>query len=173
MNTTATGMWRTLPDGNGYYSNVPSFEERSKLGQEAFLRLLVEQLRSQDPFEPMNDREFIAQMAQFSSLEQITKLTTAMNSFVEFQMSGSLGQHSHMIGHQVYWQNEHDAGEGIVKSVSLKDGQIYAELENGQKILMNDIYRIETAPQPIEEDEEVEEVEEDGSDEQVEETEEE
>ena len=44
------------------------------LGREAFLQLLVTQLQHQDPTQPMADGEFIAQLAQFSSLEQLTHM---------------------------------------------------------------------------------------------------
>lgn len=44
-----------------------------------FLKLLVTQLRHQDPMQPMNDREFIAQMAQFSTLEQMTNMSEGFN----------------------------------------------------------------------------------------------
>ncbi len=48
------------------------------LGREAFLQLLVTQLSHQDPMEPQKDGEFIAQLAQFSSLEQLTQIQQSL-----------------------------------------------------------------------------------------------
>ena len=48
------------------------------LGREAFLQLLVTQLAHQDPMQPQKDGEFIAQLAQFSSLEQLTHIQQSL-----------------------------------------------------------------------------------------------
>ncbi|MDA3822663.1 MAG: hypothetical protein PF450_08670 [Bacteroidales bacterium] len=53
------------------------------MGKESFLKLLVTQLRHQDPTKPMEDKEFIAQMAQFYSLEQISNLNKEMKSLLQ------------------------------------------------------------------------------------------
>ena len=53
------------------------------MGQDAFLRLLTTQLQHQDPTKPQGDSEFIAQLAQFSSLEQLTQMQTTLQKIAE------------------------------------------------------------------------------------------
>jgi flagellar basal-body rod modification protein FlgD len=131
----------------GYYDSVPRFEERSQLGKDAFMKILVTQLKNQDPLEPLQDREFISQMTQFSNLEQITNLGKSMNSFMEFQLNGAISKHSHLIGQKAYWEQVTDgvktSGEGIVQAVSMKNGEVFIELDSGNKIAVQDIYRVE------------------------------
>ena len=55
------------------------------LGKDAFLKILITQLQNQDPTSPMDDKEFIAQMAQFSSLEQMQNMTKAMENLLASQ----------------------------------------------------------------------------------------
>jgi flagellar basal-body rod modification protein FlgD len=52
------------------------------LGKDAFLKLLVTQLQHQDPTKPQADAEFIAQLAQFSSLEQLTEIAKGVETLV-------------------------------------------------------------------------------------------
>lgn len=58
-------------------------EQQNGLGKDAFLKILVTQMKNQNPLEPMKDTEFIGQMAQFSSLEQLTNLNETMNQILE------------------------------------------------------------------------------------------
>ncbi len=62
------------------------------LDRQAFLKLLVTELRNQDPLEPMKDREFIAQLAQFSTLEQMTTLNSRFEKFLKVNASSLMGR---------------------------------------------------------------------------------
>ena len=55
----------------------------NEIDREAFLKLLIVQLRNQDPLEPMEDKEFIAQLAQFSSLEQMQIVNQNLEPFIK------------------------------------------------------------------------------------------
>ncbi len=57
-----------------------SKKEDTPIDKDAFLKLLVTQLKYQDPLQPMEDTEFIAQLAQFSSLEQIQNLNASIKT---------------------------------------------------------------------------------------------
>jgi flagellar basal-body rod modification protein FlgD len=59
-------------------TNSTAALKKTDLGKDAFLKLLVTQLQHQDPTQPQADGEFIAQLAQFSSLEQLTSMQTQL-----------------------------------------------------------------------------------------------
>lgn len=65
------------------FSNAGERTTKKDLDKEAFLRLLLTQLKSQDPLEPMKDRDFIAQMSQLSSLEQVINMSKSVQTFVD------------------------------------------------------------------------------------------
>lgn len=72
------------------------------LGKDDFLKLLITQLKYQDPMEPTDNKDFIAQMAQFSSLEQMTNMSNGFENLAAFQESMlremTVGQAVNMIG---------------------------------------------------------------------------
>lgn len=70
-------------------SGVPANQD---LGKDAFLQLLVTQLKNQDPLSPMDNTAFVAQLAQFSSLEQLSNMNTSLqsNALVTQSMNNSV-----------------------------------------------------------------------------------
>jgi len=73
---------------NPNYNTTGDKKEESltqEMDKEAFLKILIAQLRNQDPLNPMDGDEFVAQMAQFSSLEQLTNLNESIKELKEQQ----------------------------------------------------------------------------------------
>lgn len=73
----------------------------NNLGKEAFMRLLVTQLQNQDPLKPMEDKEFTAQLAQFSSLEEMQNISKSIESLVASQTSSTKTNSVGFIGKEV------------------------------------------------------------------------
>jgi flagellar basal-body rod modification protein FlgD len=69
---------------NSASNNTPAATPRTdNLGRDAFLRLLTTQLAHQDPVQPQADSEFIAQLATFSSLEQLTGMRETLDAIAK------------------------------------------------------------------------------------------
>jgi len=63
----------------------------SDLGKDAFLKILITQLSNQDPLDPLKDKDFIAQMAQFSTLEQMTNMNKSIEEMVSMNKATAVG----------------------------------------------------------------------------------
>lgn len=74
--------------GSGMIDTSNIRKPTSELGKDAFMQILIAQLGNQDPLEPMNDTEFIAQMAQFSALEQMQALNASFKSSQAYNYIG-------------------------------------------------------------------------------------
>jgi len=107
--TTPTSSTRTLEDLN------KSRNTGSSMDQDDFLKILVAQMSNQDPMEPTGNTEFIAQMAQFTMLEQIK----------EMSQSFTTSQAYSMVGKYVYVQDGDNLIFGKVDGVVKDDGTNY------------------------------------------------
>ncbi len=74
---------------------------RKELGQEEFLKLMTTQLQNQDPFKPMENGDFLAQIAQFSTVEGIGNLNTGFEELSSSLVSNQALQASSLIGRSV------------------------------------------------------------------------
>jgi flagellar basal-body rod modification protein FlgD len=117
---------RVVEEQNGRINQVKAPQQT--LGKDDFLKLLITQLSYQDPTAPMEDKEFIAQMAQFSTLDQMTSMA---NDFARLtnMLAGS------------------EAGSALGKSVELFEGDQLIQgtvravtREDTPRILVNGAY---------------------------------
>nr|WP_082034270.1 flagellar hook capping FlgD N-terminal domain-containing protein [Cohnella kolymensis] len=101
------------------------------LGKDQFLQILVTQLRNQDPMQPLQDKEFIAQMAQFSSLEQMMNMGKEMHALRQ-----SAGMAAGLIGKEVSWTETTEAGvvdhKGTVDAILWRDGVQYLKVGSAE-----------------------------------------
>ena len=82
-NLTPSNPTRAIASGPGQIRTASS-----ELGKQEFLKILVAQLQNQDPMKPLEDSDFIAQMAQFSSLEQMQSLNNGFSQSQAFSLVG-------------------------------------------------------------------------------------
>ncbi|NMZ44378.1 flagellar hook assembly protein FlgD [Pseudomonas oryzihabitans] len=76
-------------------------KKSSQLGKDEFLKLMVAQMNNQNPLEPQGNGEFIAQLAQFSTVEGITNLNTSVSSILSGSQSSQALQASTLVGRKV------------------------------------------------------------------------
>lgn len=101
---------------------------QQQLGKDDFLKLLVTQLSYQDPTAPMEDKEFIAQLAQFSTLDQMTSMA---NDFSKLSSMLSANEASGALGRNVDIIDNNTLVQGRVKAVTRGDATSLV-MVNGQ-----------------------------------------
>ena len=104
-------------------------EPKKDLDKDAFLKILVAQLTYQDPLNPMDDKDFVAQLAQFSSLEQLTNISGSMETMIGQQAQSAIGDAVGLIGKEVSASGYTLAKEG--SSVSTLHYYCGADIESG------------------------------------------
>lgn len=112
MSSTNGVTQTTAPTTIGYQAPA----KREELGKDAFLKLLITQMQYQDPLNPMDNQQFMAQMAQFSSLEQMQNLN----------LLNEQGLAAGLLGRYVAGKDA-ESGEvfvGIVDGFRIVDGQV-------------------------------------------------
>jgi flagellar basal-body rod modification protein FlgD len=123
-------------------TNAGTTTEKGKLGKDEFLKILITQLKNQDPSDPLKDKDFIAQMAQFTSVEQLSNMSNEMK-----QLRQTLGFASGMIGKEISWaiasndSKEPTLKSGVVESIVVKSDGQYAVVK-GEEIALSRIAKI-------------------------------
>ncbi len=118
LNTALSGadLARTKMEVDAFNKSLAQGRAASSkdLGKDDFLKILVTQLQHQDPTSPMQDKEFIAQMAQFSSLEQMTNMSEGFS-----RLSGLLAssEAAGFLGKKVEIRDGENLVTGLVEKV--------------------------------------------------------
>lgn len=113
-------------------TSTTTSKSNDTLGKDDFLKMLVTQLRYQDPMQPMEDKEFIAQMAQFSSLEQMQNMNAAMITT----------QATSLIGKEIHWLDDQGNDKsGVVSAVTTYEG-VSKLIVGDTSIGMEKVYKV-------------------------------
>ncbi|MGD8911371.1 MAG: flagellar hook capping FlgD N-terminal domain-containing protein [Candidatus Thiodiazotropha sp.] len=110
--------------------------ERAGLGQEDFLKILLTQLTYQDPLKPLDNQEFIAQFAQFSSLDQTRQSNENLEALLSMQMAD---QGIGLLGKTVEVSTNTGSVVGDVIAVAFSQGTPLFTVEVGEDQFLTNI----------------------------------
>ncbi len=111
------------------------------LDKESFLKLLVQQLKSQSPLDPVDNQDFAAQLAQFSALETAQQTSDRMGELVSL---AQLGQGATLVGRRVTYLDP-ESGEqlpGIVSAVETRGDSVVVDV-GGIEVPLDHIFRVD------------------------------
>lgn len=148
--------------GTDYLVNKKRDERKTGdgvMGKDDFMKLLIAQLQNQDPTNPMKDNEFIAQMAQFSALEQTMNLSKSFEKFAEAQSQSQLIQYNSFAGKEVRWHELRlddkgtpvvgedgkpivDEGTNRIVSVKYDNGSVKFIMDDGKELTPGNISEV-------------------------------
>lgn len=122
-------MTTTIPTGANATSTSTS---KTAVDYQSFLKLLIAEMKNQDPTNPMDTSQYMSQFAQLSTVEQAMQTNTKLDALLSSQ---SLSQADGLIGKTVSFTDSTGATfSGKVKSVSINSDGSVATLENGTKV---------------------------------------
>lgn len=108
--------------GLGFNTQPVRNDDEGDLGQKDFLTLMIAQFRNQDPFEPMDNGEFLGQLAQFGTVDGIDRLNSAFGQLTSSLQTDQALQASSLVGHGVLADTDRGylpAGGGVAGAVEL------------------------------------------------------
>lgn len=114
---------------------------KATLNYDSFLKLLVAQMKNQDPTDPIDATTQMSQLATFSSVEQAIKTNTHLESLIQ---ETSLSQAASMIGKTI--TSADGETSGVVKSVAVKSDGLTATLENGDTVVIQSGISVSATP---------------------------
>ena len=123
-------------------SAMQAAENNSQLQMDDFLQLLTSQITNQDPLEPMKDTEFISQMANIASLEQMQQFTQGFSKFADSH--GEMLAQSYLGNHVIINNGIREISGKVDAVEKLEDGTIRLEV-GGESYDPKDVSRVQLA----------------------------
>ncbi len=111
------------------------------LGRDQFLQLLVTQLQNQDPLDPIKNEEFLAQLAQFSTLEGIEQLNASFSDLLALQQ---LTEGANLIGKLITFQADDSSTveEAVVERVTVQEGKLQLITADGTFVHVSNVQSV-------------------------------
>lgn len=135
--STINGMHYVGPDDEQIKPNKLGREPQNDLGKDAFMQLLVTQLRYQDPLNPMDNQAFMAQMAQFSALEHMMNMSQSLDRSNTHALIGKVVEATY----KDPASNQLEPVVGKVDGVVTRNNQHFL-LVNGKEIELKDVQSV-------------------------------
>ncbi|PBC10191.1 MULTISPECIES: flagellar hook assembly protein FlgD [unclassified Mesorhizobium] len=122
----AVDMTTTIPVGANQASQKTS---KTAVDYQSFLKLLIAEMKNQDPTKPMDSTQYVAQLATFSQVEQSVQTNTKLDQIMQ---SSALSQADALIGRSI--TSADGKTTGTVASVTLSSNGLIAVLQDGTKV---------------------------------------
>jgi len=134
-----TGVENTASSGSSRTTS-----KVSSISSEDFLEIMIKEMQQQDPFQPMSSQDLVNQVSQIRNMQSSMDLSAVLKDLALSQKLSSAGS---MIGKMVVGKNSSNENiSGLVTSVKREGDKVYLELDNGQRMSVDDVISVNNAP---------------------------
>lgn len=129
MSTTAESGFLISEQDRYEYQQSQQRQVKSELDKDAFMHLLMMEMKHQDPLEPISNKEMMGQLTQFTSVEQLQNLNEKFEEFISINSQSKWGQALEFMGKSVRAVTVNGPIEGPVTKATVYENQIILEVE--------------------------------------------
>lgn len=141
---------------NGNVNSAAAVQDKTKLGKEDFMKLLIAQLKNQDPNSPVDAKEFVTQLSQLTSVEQLSNMSNelknlqlATTSMVNNQATGFIGKSIEANGSKLYLGASGSANSGINMTQPADSVTVSIRDANGQLVRSQELRGLKAGVTPF------------------------
>lgn len=152
MTIIPAGQTGTLPNAAELNKQMRIVGDEGEVQKDMFLKMMIAQLRNQDPTSPMDQKDMMASMTQFSQVEQMQNMTKAMETLSLAQGVNMVDQH---VQYRFVQNNEmgypvvDEVRTGKVVSVEQTNGTVQLTLANGVRVKPTDVSSVSQTSRPV------------------------